>query len=103
MLTEELQREGTYDEIAVRCISPTSFLKELSLDASAIDILHVDAEGYEFALVNEFAALPGFGPAVIVFEFLDDPARADMIAAALVSHGMTVHTEGWDLFAVFTR
>ena len=56
------------DVIGVRCMSPLTLLKELTLAPKDISILRLDVEGYDVIIAQNFLLLPGFAPAILSWE-----------------------------------
>lgn len=84
------------EEVPVRCHTPSTLLKALDIDASAIDVLLMDTEGYDTQLMNLFVDMKGFNPVTIQFEWHlhdNEPARL----AALVELVLALHTRGYDI------
>merc|ERR1712232_572954 len=55
------------EEISVPCTTGPTLLKQEGLDASGVDMLHVDVEGLETMVVNQFLGLDGFEPTILEF------------------------------------
>lgn len=60
--------ETYIQEIAVPCLTPTDLLAKASLPAAQVDILQVDAEGFDGKIVRAFLNVPEVNPRVIRFE-----------------------------------
>mmetsp|Transcript_924 Transcript_924/g.3254 ORF Transcript_924/g.3254 Transcript_924/m.3254 type:complete len:135 (+) Transcript_924:639-1043(+) len=56
-----------------RRVSPTrssrSLLEHTNLRASEVDLLVIDAEGYDAEILDLFNGLPDFDPAIVIFEW----------------------------------
>jgi len=60
---------ATYiDKIDVRALTPADVLTKAALEPGAVDLLVVDAEGYDVEIVTAFLLLDAFNPKIIIFE-----------------------------------
>jgi len=55
--------------VDVPCHTPASLLRLTGMQASEVDFLFVDAEGYDAEILTLFDELPDFAPAAIIFEW----------------------------------
>ncbi|CAK0841345.1 unnamed protein product [Prorocentrum cordatum] len=60
--------EAYIQEIAVPCLTPADLLAAASLPPAQVDLLQVDAEGFDGKIVRTFLNLPEVNPKVIRFE-----------------------------------
>eukprot|EP00415_Alexandrium_ostenfeldii_P000557 UN0557 len=56
-------------EIPVKCHTAASLLQDVRMQVEDVDYLFIDAEGYDAEILGSFTDLPGFNPAVIIFEW----------------------------------
>lgn len=54
--------------IAVDCYTPTDLLARANFAPESLDVLAVDAEGYDVRIVNLFFDIPTFAPGLVKFE-----------------------------------
>mmetsp|Transcript_4185 Transcript_4185/g.9597 ORF Transcript_4185/g.9597 Transcript_4185/m.9597 type:complete len:292 (+) Transcript_4185:56-931(+) len=66
----ETQLEKYVQEIQVPAKTPLKLLQDAGVDPSKVDVLKVDAEGYDAIILNAFLSIPGFNPKAIIFEAL---------------------------------
>lgn len=94
------------EELPVRCLSPRSILQEVQAGPESVEILIVDAEGYDTELVNLFLAMDRFAPSTIVFEWhlhANDPSKLDALvklARGLHARGYDIHRHNHDVIAI---
>lgn len=84
------------EELRVRCHTPASLLAEARLRPQDLDVLILDAEGYDTELMGLFLAMDGFAPATIMFEWhlhANDAIKLE----ALVSLVRALHLRGYDI------
>lgn len=61
--------EDWVESLPVKCHTPATLLKEVRMEPRDVDFLFIDAEGYDAEILQLFRSLPGFNPAVIIFEW----------------------------------
>jgi len=94
------------EELRVRCLTPASLMRELEAGPEAVDVLIMDAEGYDTQLVGMFMELEGFRPATIMFEWHlhgNDPGKLEdlvHLARDLHARGYELHRHNHDVLAV---
>ena len=54
----------------VPCLTPAIFMRTADVEPSRVDVLVVDAEGFDAHIVQSFLAVPAFQPKAIVFEWV---------------------------------
>eukprot|EP00746_Dinoflagellata_sp_MGD_P109785 gnl/MRDRNA2_/MRDRNA2_470625_c0_seq1.p1 gnl/MRDRNA2_/MRDRNA2_470625_c0~~gnl/MRDRNA2_/MRDRNA2_470625_c0_seq1.p1 ORF type:complete len:376 (-),score=69.20 gnl/MRDRNA2_/MRDRNA2_470625_c0_seq1:33-1160(-) len=57
-------------ELMVPCNTPTDLLNVVGFGAQQVDVLQVDAEGYDGQIIHSFLDLRGFDPHIIIFEMV---------------------------------
>jgi len=63
------------EEISVPSRKPAELLAVAGLAPEGVDVLKVDAEGYDADIVGAFMDVPSFSPKIIIFEALHLPKR----------------------------
>ena len=86
------------EECVVKCVTVQGLLQSCNVDH--VNILQIDAEGYDFEIVKSID-LDVLKPEIICFEFLT-LGEQDRSAAVrlLVEHGYRWARQGRDIFAV---
>lgn len=76
------------EEEKVDCLTPADLMKRHTIQPAAVDLLEVDAEGYDGPIVTSFLGVDGFDPEIIIFEacHLTDDVLSDVLTL-LVSRG----------------
>eukprot|EP00415_Alexandrium_ostenfeldii_P000041 UN0041 len=94
------------EALPVRCLSPVSLLKEAKAGPESVEILIVDAEGYDVELVNMFMALDAFTPSAVMFEWhlhATNPSKLESLvklSRMLHARGYDVHRHNHDVIAI---
>jgi len=94
------------EEVRVPCHTPSGLLAAADMGPEAVDVLIVDAEGYDTQLVSMFAELRGFDPVIVMFEWhlhLNKPAKLnDLVSLVrdLHARGYEIHRHNHDVVAV---
>jgi len=68
-LRHEDDLEDWVEEVPVKCHTASTLLQEVGMQVGSVDYLMIDAEGYDAEILGSFMDLPGFSPAVIIFEW----------------------------------
>mmetsp|Transcript_144924 Transcript_144924/g.449902 ORF Transcript_144924/g.449902 Transcript_144924/m.449902 type:complete len:250 (-) Transcript_144924:51-800(-) len=91
-----LEWEPYIEEAPVRCFTPAGLLAHAGVAPHDVDVLLLDAEGYDVELMPLFLALDGFSPATIMFEWHLHANNVTKIEA-LVRLVRALHTRGYDI------
>mmetsp|Transcript_8086 Transcript_8086/g.12210 ORF Transcript_8086/g.12210 Transcript_8086/m.12210 type:complete len:223 (-) Transcript_8086:126-794(-) len=94
------------EAVHVQCHTPASLLAETQLEPRDVDVLILDAEGYDTELMHMFLAMDGFAPASIMFEWHLHANNASklgellQLVRAVHARGYDVHRHNHDIVAV---
>lgn len=92
---------GYIQEIMVRCLTPADLLAEVGLAPRQIDVLQIDAEGFDMKILFALLALPEMEPSVIRYEWRHAPPEEFALSLGLLrSRGYAVTRVGEDAVAV---
>jgi len=88
-------------ETPVKCMSPTSLLEEVHAVPGSVDMLTVDAEGFDLEVLDQFVSQTDFHPAWLQFEWnlLDDLTLMWTRVANLAKKGFESHQHRQDIVA----
>jgi len=94
--------ESYLEEIPVKCMSVASLLEEVHGTSGSVDMLTIDAEGFDLAVLDQFLAEADFHPAWLQFEWnlVDDLKEVWTRLAGLAKKGFELHQHRWDVVAV---
>eukprot|EP00747_Dinoflagellata_sp_TGD_P221381 gnl/TRDRNA2_/TRDRNA2_93221_c0_seq1.p1 gnl/TRDRNA2_/TRDRNA2_93221_c0~~gnl/TRDRNA2_/TRDRNA2_93221_c0_seq1.p1 ORF type:complete len:355 (+),score=43.53 gnl/TRDRNA2_/TRDRNA2_93221_c0_seq1:57-1121(+) len=104
---EEFQNNHI-EEKRVQCHTPTSLLRATGTDPADVQVLVVDAEGYDLEILGHFLRIADFSPNLIQFEWgfhvsADAAASGNSEHAELISrlaeHGYDAYRAGHDILA----
>mmetsp|Transcript_78913 Transcript_78913/g.245066 ORF Transcript_78913/g.245066 Transcript_78913/m.245066 type:complete len:313 (+) Transcript_78913:125-1063(+) len=92
---DELSDEGVQayvQEIKVPCRTPGALLDGVGIAPGEVNVLKVDAEGYDAGIVQAFLDLEGFQPEIVIFEgtHLEEADLAALLAR-LLQQGYTTN------------
>lgn len=65
---EEKVWSGYIEALQVPCKKPADMLETAGLSSNQVDLLQVDAEGYDAKIIHAFLQLEDFDPQIIIFE-----------------------------------
>ncbi|ETO29869.1 Methyltransferase FkbM [Reticulomyxa filosa] len=102
----KLEVEDYIQPIGVRSATPGTVVREffqsgLAVRNGNIDVLLIDAEGYDFVVLKSFMNMPSLKPLIVIYENLH-LSEADQISAEalLTSFGYSVWPVGWNSIGV---
>jgi FkbM family methyltransferase len=81
---KEEEFQAFIDEIQVPCWTPSDLMSLNNFEPHQIDFLLVDAEGFDFKVVNAFMSHPDFDPKLLIYEHKHLSANEMINATALL-------------------
>jgi len=89
------------EETPVKCMSVTSLLEEVHAAPGSVDMLTVDAEGFDLEVLDQFVSQTDFHPAWLQFEWnlVDDLTLVWTRLANLAKRGFQLHQHRHDILA----
>mmetsp|Transcript_12338 Transcript_12338/g.38098 ORF Transcript_12338/g.38098 Transcript_12338/m.38098 type:complete len:297 (-) Transcript_12338:74-964(-) len=98
-LTDEELRSYV-EEKEIRCVLPSGLLEEVRARPEDVSIFIIDAEGYDYQLLQLFLAIPGFTPAYVQFE---GSYMGLLLMRELADRGYDVHQVRQDFVGILAE
>merc|ERR1719221_253704 len=79
--------------MVVPLVSPQEILHSMGVQPETIDFSIVDAEGVDIEIMNAFLALPGFSPAIMMWETGGHSTRQAALLSNVSMKGYDIHSD----------